>query len=305
MALTSQRYQEMLDYLSGSKSETMTASVSYGEEQFAYLGLADMETVARGPVSGFEYTCYVFRAKNCTTNCPVHINIHGGGFFYGHKENDAMYSAYLADKIEGIVVDLDYKTSADHATWPIPMEQCYDAAKWVCASCEDWGADKKRVSIGGYSAGATLSAAVTLKAAQTKEFELCLQVLGYGLVDSNTPPQYKVNGFMPHMMPVHRMNAFSELLTNGCPEVATDPLLSPVYASDELLATLPRTLIINAGKCDFRFENERFGARLVSLGVDVTMRRVLDAKHGFIPHFMDHWRQGADLIVSIIRSTSL
>ena len=75
------------------------------------------------------------------------------------------------------------------------------------------------------------------------------------------------------------------------------------FAPDELLSAMPRTLIISAGQCDLRFEDERFGMKLVSLGVEVTMRRVPGAKHGFIPHFMEHWREGAGLIVSMLRNS--
>ncbi|MGI6029103.1 MAG: alpha/beta hydrolase fold domain-containing protein [Candidatus Heteroscillospira sp.] len=305
MALTQERRQELLDYLSTSRNETMTANLSYGPEQRAYLELADMTEAERKAVCGFEYKCYVFRAKNRTENCPVHINIHGGGFYYGHKENDAMYSAYIADKIRGIVVDIDYKTSADGAAWPVPMEQCYDAAKWVFASCAQWGADEKRVSIGGYSAGSTLSAAVALKAGVTKEFRFCLAVLGYGVTDSVTEPQYKLHGYLSHMMPVRRMNAFTELLTDGDKALAADPYLSPLYAPDEMLAAMPRTLVISAGECDLRFEDERLGARLTALGVEVTMRRFIGARHGFIPHFMAYWQEGTQLIIEMLNSASL
>ncbi len=296
MPLTDKRRAELLDYLSASRSETMTANVSYGDEQRAYLSLADMETVQRG-----GYTCYVFTAKNRTANCPVHINIHGGGFYYGHKENDWFYSAYIADAIEGMVVDIDYSTTADGVTWPVPMDQCCDAANWVFDSCESWDADASRVSIGGYSAGATLAAAVALKLSGERRF--CLAVLGYGVADNLTPAKYKLPGFAKRMMPCARMDAFGELLTGGDEAVGRDSYLSPLFAPDELLSAMPRTLIISTGQCDLRFEDERFGMKLVSLGVEVTMRRVPGAKHGFIPHFMEHWREGAQLIVSMLRNS--
>lgn len=64
-------------------------------------------------------------------------------------------------------------------------------------------------------------------------------------------------------------------------------------------------MICSRGECPFRFQNEEFGKRLASLGVEVTMRRFLGAAHGFIPHFMDHWQEGAELIARSIRNASL
>ena len=41
------------------------------------------------------------------------------------------------------------------------------------------------------------------------------------------------------------------------------------------------------------------------LGVEVTVKVYPDTVHGFIPHFMPHWREAAALIVKAIKTTSL
>ena len=58
--------------------------------------------------------CYIFTAKNRTKNCPVHINVHGGGFVRPHVLRDEIYSAKVADAIQGIVVDVDYSLEANY-----------------------------------------------------------------------------------------------------------------------------------------------------------------------------------------------
>jgi acetyl esterase/lipase len=63
----------------------------------------------------------------------------------------------------------------------------------------------------------------------------------------------------------------------------------------------PRALIITAGTCGFRFENEAYGLRMAAQGVTVTMKRFCEARHGFIPHFGHCWEAAAEAMVKIIR----
>lgn len=265
--------------------------------------LADMETIEMPAVSGWPYKLYIFRAHNKKENAPIHINVHGGGFLIGHMPNDTLWSAWLADQIEGVVVDVDY-TTTEYASYPVFLDQCRDAAKYVYANCTSWGCDEKRISMGGYSAGGMITIACGMYAKETGECPYCLLVDGYGPADMrynkddrNVPEYWKTTEY--------RNVGFGVLMSDDDDRVMSDPYLYPLGAADEALKGLPRTLIISAAKCGFRFQNEELGKRLASLGVEVTMKRFDDTVHGFIPHFMDHWREAADLIVRSIRSASL
>ena len=56
---------------------------------------------------------------------------------------------------------------------------------------------------------------------------------------------------------------------------------------------------------EFGSGGRELGKRLAALGTEVTMKRFPDTAHGFIPHFMPHWKEAGDLIVRAIRNTSL
>lgn len=275
----------------------------YPEECYKFIDLADKKTLEMPAVDGHTYKAYVFTDKEKESNSPVHVNIHGGGWITPHQINDELFSAWLARQIHGVVVDLDY-TLSDEAPWPVAFDQAYDMMKYVYAHCKEWDCDEKRISVGGYSAGGQLAQSIGLKAGQTGEIPICLVVNGYGPVDMKTDPLDKVGSYQ-RMMPVDRERLFTELLLDGDNYLKGNPYVSPAYASDEMLATMPRTLICTAGECNFRFEDEEFGRRPASLGVEVTMRRFLGACHGFIPHFMEHWQEGADLIVRCIKDARL
>ncbi len=272
-------------------------------EHYGYLKLAETETVEMPPVEGFPWKIYVVRAKNRRERCPIHINVHGGGWVAPHRENDDMWSSWLAHQIEGIVVDVDYTTTQD-AAYPVCFDQCYEAAKWTVGNCTQLGGDPRRISMGGYSAGGHLTALTCLKAAETDDFQLCLQVLGYLPTDLKTPPLYKPEGY-DYVISPERSAAFNTLLFGNDPELAESPCISPMYAENEVLAKTPRALIISAGHCNFRFEDEDYACRLASLGVETTLKRFPEARHGFIPHLLDGWEDAGKLIAQHIRTAVL
>lgn len=300
MALTKEQRQEILDVIARTSRRRSGEAPQYAKEFHDFLDLCEQEEIVR-IVDGYPYKIYVMKSKNREKNCPVHINIHGGGFIGHHAENDSMFSAYVADGIQGIVADIDYTTS-DAAPFPVALNQCYDAAQFVITQCPDWDADASRVSMGGYSAGGSLTAGVALKAAESKEFRLCLQVMGYPALDNIIHPLYKKDGYQ-RVLPAEREVAFSQLYLDGDEEAASSPYASPVYAPDELLEKLPRTLMCSASGCNFRHENEEYARRLASVGVLVTVKRFPKTGHGFIPHFADGWKEATDLIIRTIRSS--
>lgn len=64
-----------------------------------------------------------------------------------------------------------------------------------------------------------------------------------------------------------------------------DPRVSPIMASDEVLATAPPALIITAEFDPLRDEGEEYGRRLMENGVNASVARYLGMFHGFFSMF--------------------
>jgi acetyl esterase len=272
----------------------------YPQRMHDFMKLSDAEDVTLN-ADKHKFLVTVYKAKNRRPNCPVHINIHGGAFFFPHAENDSMFSSYLASLIEGIVVDIDY-TLSSVASWPVPFDQCYATVPFVLDHCAEWDADESRISMGGYSAGATYTAGVALKSAMTSDFKLCLEVLGYPPLDFVIADKYKMEGFNRTSASLVRGEAINDLFFDGETQaLGSNPFISPLYADDSSLAKVPRTLICTASTCNFRFEDEEYGLKLASLGVEVTLKRFPGTRHGFIPHFYEGWEEATNLIAHTIK----
>lgn len=299
MKISLEERARMTAELTRTSMSSQPGFMKFSEEYLDYSRRADIREVMV-PTREGETRVYVVRPKELEKNCPVFINIHGGGFVKGHSERDTYFSSKIAERIGGIVVDVDYHTTVC-CMFPTPFHECYDVAKWVFANCESWGADENRVSMGGHSAGATLTATVALKANQTKEFKLACQVLDYGEYDMFTDPGEKP-GVEGSRFPAQRIRDFTSLYTEDEPELLNSPFVSALKASDELMTGLPETLVITAGKCPFRFEGEEYAKRLISCGVQVTAKRFTESDHSFVIACQGEWEEAQELIIKMLRN---
>lgn len=183
--MTEERKQEILEIIRNTnRRPAQTGKPLYPEEIMAYPNLCEeIESISR-TVDGFSYRMDILRAKNRGKNCPLFINIHGGGFIGPHRENDTYFSAYMADQIHGIAVDLDY-TLSDAAPYPVALHQCMDALDYVAEHANTWGASAKDISVGGYSAGGALTAAMGICCAERRR--LCAKTSDFVLSSAGIP----------------------------------------------------------------------------------------------------------------------
>lgn len=68
----------------------------------------------------------------------VYVNIHGGGFVVGHREQDDPWCRYLAAHAQVVVVNTDY-VLAPHRRFPGPVEQIYNVLQWASSPDREWG----------------------------------------------------------------------------------------------------------------------------------------------------------------------
>ena len=298
MALNEERKITLAEHLRGTSVAIEIITPEYQKN----LELAQREE-ADVPTAYGTSKCYIFRAKNLSPLCPIHINIHGGGFVRPHLIRDEIYSSKIADAIQGIVVDVDYRLAPEYP-YPIAFNECYDICKWVFSHADTWGADINKISAGGHSAGGNLTAAIALKSNQTGDFRLCLQVIDYAALDMYTDPSEKPEADT-NMIPVERGRMFTEAYTNGDLTLTREPFCSPFAADDDMLIGLPDALVITAGKDNFRFENEAYALRMASMGVKVTIKRFLNSYHGFIIHCTGEWEDAQQLIIDNLRQAQV
>lgn len=295
MSLTKEERQELIDVLdrTGQHRKEGVAQKVIPEKMYAYTGLVDREekTITVDECS-VPFRIVITKAKDRTEGCPLLFNMHGGGFIFKQDGDDDLFCARLAAELHAIVIDIDYASSLDDP-YPAAFDQCYGTIKKYISEAKEIGAAPQKTATIGHSAGGCLVMSVALRANETRDFKLGMQVMDYAANDN----------YFPLVTPGNeRSRAFSLLYTDGDEELLKDPHVSAVYATDEMLRDMPCTLIINAAKCPFCEMNEELGMRMERVGNEVTMKRFVNSRHGFTVRLVDEWDEAQELIIRQLRA---
>lgn len=249
------------------------------------------------PTSVGDSRVYVLREKGRTGVLPLYVNLHGGGFVRPHMDRDHLFASMVTCEAGCVTLDLDYRLAPEYP-YPAAVDECYQVVCWAAAHAGELGADPERILLGGHSSGGTIAAALALKAGQTREVAIRLLLLDYPPMDLCTDPAVK-----PHegdtVIDPERARAYNILYVDQ--ERAGEPYASPLFATPEMLAGLPRTLVITAGQDTLRLEAEQFAGKLAAAGVRVTMQRFLHSKHGFMTHCREEYVEGHRLYLEMMK----
>lgn len=88
---------------------------------------------------------------------PVIVQIHGGGWVYGHKDTYYKYYGMELSRRGYGVLTINYRLGFD-APFPAQLEDCVSALKWIEEHGDEYDLDPTNVYLIGDSAGAHLSA---------------------------------------------------------------------------------------------------------------------------------------------------
>lgn len=209
----------------------------------------------------------------------VLLEIHGGGFYMGSAAGSDARNRNLADALGVAVVSVDYRLAPEHP-WPAAPDDCETAALWLTDNAEQrFGTT--RLSIGGFSAGATLAMTTLLRLRDRGITAYGSAVLQFGTYDLSA------------QTPAGRLIADEYFLDAyaGSVEDRTHPDVSPIYAD---LTGLPPVLMVVGDQDVLLEDNLAMAVRLSAAGVDVDLRIYPASPHGFTGHATSMARAAMD-----------
>ena len=270
------------------------------EPELLTLFSAGREEEMQIPTREGETHVFVYYPKEGQEQYPLFINLHGGGFVKGHREQDLVFCRNICQNAGCMVVDIDYKT-APEKMYPYALFECYDVTKYLWDHAEEWKLDRKRFVMGGHSAGGNLTLGTAILSGHQKEFELSGIICDYPAVDLDTDPAKKRFGNDPTIRPpIADARMYNDWYI--APERRRESTASPVYAADEELAALPPVLMITAGHDMLGEEAEKLVYRMLEVGTTVIAKRVMGADHGFIVRRKPGFEQGEELIFAFLKN---
>ena len=219
---------------------------------------------------------------------PAVINFHGGGWTFGVPEMDARWAGRVT-AAGAIFVSVGYRLGPVYS-FPVPIEDCEDGARWVCTHAAEQGIDPARVVISGFSAGGNMAFSVAMRLARDRPPGLHLaSVLSfYPLLDRSRSVEQKYAqnpGASEHRtVPKGWQDLFQQsYLPRGDDYDFTSSDLSPGLADDKsLLGELPDHIGIWTCQWDYLVaEGEEFRARLAKLGKTTSGSMIEEVPHAW------------------------
>lgn len=202
----------------------------------------------QGEVTGWEYDA----PGRAPGTGPVHVHLHGGAWLMRHPAMDDWWCRYLAATAGVRVVNVDFRT-APQVAYPVAQHQCHDAAAAL--------AREGPVTVGGFSSGGGLAAAVCLQARDEDTFRPRLQVLGVPALDVAGEIPRARGTISPSLRDLVRRVYFPD------PTTRSEPYASPLLAPD--LRGLPPAVVLTGEHDTMRRDGDRYAARLREAGVPV------------------------------------
>lgn len=230
---------------------------------------------------GYEIPIRAFLPrKDDMDDMKIILYFHGGGWATESVDTYARALHLLAYETNCVVAAVEYRLAPEYK-FPVPLEDCYAAAKALFTGELVPDLDPDTIILAGDSAGGNMAAAVSLMARDRGEFTPKNQILIYPAtyLEYENPPFRSVydNG-SDFILTMGKMRDYVDLYLNN-EEERKNKYVSPLRETD--FSNQPRTLILTAEFDPIRDEGEAYGKRLLQAGNEVEMYRLNDAIHGF------------------------
>ena len=239
---------------------------------------------------------YVIQKKDSAGIRPVMINLHGGGWALPHAERDIYFCRRIAERLDCLIVDIDYKLAPEYP-YPAALEEIEALLEKLTELLPQWNGDLSRVVFCGQSAGGNLSAALFHRGRIPSEMRVLSQVLCYLPTDN-----YRSRVGDAQLSERDTATEYYGFFYNTVFEDRKNPDVSLVYASEKEMRHVPHTDIFTAGKDNLREEAEIYMRMLKDFGIPVTYRCFENSRHGFAVNLYDEWQEAEDYIVSLFQS---
>ena len=116
---------------------------------------------------------------------PALLHTHGGGYVARSAALAINFLQTAAQTCNCVVVSVEYRL-APETRFPGSLEDNYTALRWLYTNADALGVDRKRIAVGGESAGGGHAAALAIAARGRKEIPIIFQLLIYPMLDDRT-----------------------------------------------------------------------------------------------------------------------
>ena len=228
---------------------------------------------------------------------PLLVFLHGGGWMLGDLDtHDAMHR-HLAARAGCAVLAVGYRLAPEHP-FPAGLDDAATALAWARREAKALGCDPARIALGGESAGANFTAALTLRLRDRSELQPLFQLVIHPVTD--------IAFDFPSIDEVESAGLTRDYMEQCRAMYAgrhdfRDPLISPLRVASH--AGLAPAIVLTAAEDPLRDDGEAYAAALARAGVETLARRLPGLPHGFLflPVTVPAVSNAFDLIARLVR----
>jgi acetyl esterase/lipase len=233
-----------------------------------------------GPLGAPDLRLVIVDAAPGTKGRPAFLHMHGGGYVSGVAGQFNPFLQAVAQNCGCLVASVDYRL-APETHFPGSLEDNYTALRWVYTNSDELGVDRKRIAIGGESAGGGHAAQLAIAARDRREIPVLFQLLIYPALDDRTGSTRQVPPYLGQFVWNAGSNRFAWTSFLGVAAGSPTIPAGAVPARVENLSGLPPAFI-GVGALDmFVDEDVEYVRRLINAGVATELHVIPGAYHGF------------------------
>ncbi|MEQ8882419.1 MAG: alpha/beta hydrolase [Cyclobacteriaceae bacterium] len=267
---------------------TFLASKRFGFKLFNQASKRMEGKIAKGLINekwsiksnhgGPDIRLRVYRLEDNTEKLPVLLYLHGGGYAVGAPEDSIDFMKRFMEKRPCVVVAPGYRKSQEEP-YPAAFNDCYDTLLWVRDNAEAINGDASKIMVAGHSAGGGLTAAVTLKARDTKDVDISFQMPIYPMIDDRH--QTESSQFESPVWGMKSNHLGWEIYLRGLHRQNKEIPAYAAPARNEDYSDFPPTLTFVGGIDPFRDETIAYVEGLKQAGIPVKFTVFDGCYHGF------------------------
>lgn len=226
---------------------------------------------------GSKLRICIYKPLHLKNDVPGVLWLHGGGYAQGIPELFSDTYKRLIEASDCIVIAPDYRLSIE-APYPAALDDSYTALLWMKNHTEELGIRNDQLMVGGESAGAGLTAALTLYARDKEEVNIAFQMPLYPMIDDRMMTESAKENNAPIWN--SRTNAWAWKLYLGKLYEKNVPVYAAAARAKDYSKLPPAVTFVGSIE-PFRDETIQYVQNLKQAGVPVDFELFEGCFHGF------------------------
>lgn len=234
------------------------------------------EIVVKNSEDDYEILVSCYRPKDASSDAPITVFFHGGGWTLNSRITHHHSIASLATSSNTIWLSVEYRLCPEYK-FPTPLNDCISVVHWVVDNKSQFSSATAKIGVSGDSSGGHFAALISHKFPDIIDYQILIYPCLYLGKDIKYDSHYEFQKDCYLLVPTI-MEFFINNLTNDH-DLLDKPILSPVKHKD--FSQVPKTLMIVAELDPLRDHSKDYHEKIRNSDNESELFIIKGVHHGF------------------------